>query len=121
MTSSSAPRRSTPKKALKKVPARPKRADATVSARVIELRSHPRSFAYIANKLDLGHARDAFDAFLLALRSRPAVEQRSLRTEESSRLDDLEKRTRKRSSPDQLDQKLRAIAQLRERLMATTS
>jgi hypothetical protein len=103
------------------VPARRARADATVSARVIELRSYPRSFAYIANELGLGHARDAFDAFLLALRSRPAVEQRSLRTEESGRLDDLEKRTRKRSAPELLDKKLAAIAALRERLMATTA
>jgi hypothetical protein len=122
VTSSSAPRRSTPKKAIpKKAPARKKAADTAVSARVIELRSHPRSFAYIANELDLGHARDAFNAFLLALQSRPAVEQRSLRTEESGRLDDLEKRTRKRSSPEQLDQKLAAIALLRERLMAATA
>ena len=122
MTSSPAARRSTPKKAPKKVPAVARKgADDTVSAKVIELRSHPRSFAYIANELELGHARDAFEAFLLALQKRPALEQRSLRTEESGRLDDLEKRTRKRSSPDQLDQKLRAIAQLRERLMATSS
>jgi hypothetical protein len=49
------------------------------------------------------------------------VEQRSLRTEESGRLDDLEKRTRKRSTPEQLDRKLAAIAQLRERLMAASS
>jgi hypothetical protein len=121
VTSSSAPRRSTPKKAPKKVPARRKGADDAVSARVIELRSHPRSFAYIANELELGHARDAFDAFLLALKSRSAVEQRSLRTEESGRLDDLEKRTRKRSTPEQLDKKLAAIALLRERLMAVSS
>jgi len=103
------------------VPARRKSVDDAVSERVIELRSQPRSFAYIANELDLGHARDAFDAFLLALQSRPAVEQRSLRTEESGRLDDLEKRTRKRSTPEQLDRKLAAIALLRERLMATSS
>ncbi|MEY2460851.1 MAG: hypothetical protein QOG30_2681 [Acidimicrobiaceae bacterium] len=103
------------------MPARRKGADDAVSARVIELRSHPRSFAYIANELELGHARDAFDAFLLALKSRSAVEQRSLRTEESGRLDDLEKRTRKRSTPEQLDKKLAAIALLRERLMAVSS
>jgi len=98
---------------------RAKRADDDLGARVIELRSHPRSFAYIANELGLGHARDAFEAFVQALRSRPAAEQRTLRTEESSRLDDLEKRTRKRSAPEQLDQKLAAIAQLRQRLKAT--
>jgi hypothetical protein len=103
------------------VPARKKVANTAISERVIELRSYPRSFAYIANELDLGHARDAFAAFLLALQSRPAVEQRSLRTEESGRLDDLEKRTRKRSAPEQLDQKLAAIALLRERLMAAAS
>src|SRR4051794_12560332 len=101
MTSSSAPRRSTPKKAPKKAPAAARKgADDAVSARVIELRSFPRSFAYIATELDLGHARDAFEAFLLALQSRPVTERRSLRTEENGRLDDLEKRTRKRSSPD---------------------
>lgn len=100
-----------------------RRASAATSAnsRVIELRSHPFSFAYIANELELGHARDAFDAFLLALQARPAAERRSLRTEESSRLDDLEKRTRKRSTPEQLDKKLAAIALLRERLIAASS
>ena len=92
-----------------------------MSARVIELRSHPFSFAYIANELELGHAKKAFDAFLVALQSRSAVEQRSLRTEENGRLDDLEKRTRKRSAPEELDRKLAAIALLRERLMATSS
>ena len=101
----------------KKPVARRERADDELGARVIELRSHPRSYSYIANELDLGHARDAFAAFLQALRSRPAREQRALRTEESGRLDDLEKRTRKRSSPEQLDKKLAAIAQLRKRLM----
>jgi hypothetical protein len=103
------------------VPARRKGGDDAVSARVIELRSHPRSFAYIANELELGHARDAFAAFLLALQSRSVIEQRSLRTEESSRLDDLEKRTRKRSAPEELERKLAAIAVLRERLMAASS
>jgi hypothetical protein len=103
------------------VPTPKKTADTAVSERVIELRSHPRSFAYIANELKLGHARDAFAAFLLALQSRPAVEQRSLRTEESGRLDDLEKRTRRRSAPEQLERKLAAIAELRERLMAVPS
>jgi hypothetical protein len=100
---------------------RRKSADATDSARVIELRSHPFSFAYIANELGMGHARDAFDAFLLALQARPAAEQRNLRTEESSRLDELEKRTRKRATPELLDKKLAAIAALRERLMAASS
>jgi len=104
-----------------KAPTRRKGVDHKVSARVIELRSYPRSFAYIANELELGHARDAFDAFLLALQSRPVGEQRSLRTEENGRLDDLEKRTRKRSSPEQLDQKLAAIALLRQRLMGASS
>jgi hypothetical protein len=103
------------------VPARKKAVDTAVSERVIELRSHPRSFAYIANELGLGHARDAFTAFLLALQSRPAVEQRSLRSEESGRLDDLEKRTRRRSAPEHLDRKLAAIALLRKRLMAVSS
>jgi hypothetical protein len=93
-------------------------AGADVSARVIELRSYPRSFAYIAKELDLGHARDAFEAFLRAMRTRPAREQRSLRSEESQRLDDLETRTRQRSPAEQLDRKLAAIAKLRERLMA---
>ena len=96
-------------------------AVAKDSARVIELRSHPFSFAYIANELGMSHARDAFDAFLTALNTRPVAEQRSLRTEESSRLDELEKRTRKRSTPEQLDKKLAAIAALRERLMATSA
>jgi hypothetical protein len=93
----------------------------SANARVIELRSHPFSFAYIANELGLNHARDAFDAFLLALKARPAAERRNLRTQENSRLDDLEKRTRKRSTPEQLDKKLAAIALLRERLKVASS
>lgn len=94
-------------------------ADEVDGARVIELRSHPRSFAYIANELGLGNAHAAFDAFLSALGTRPAAEQRTLRKQESGRLDDLEKRTRKRSEPAQLERKLEAIAVLRQRLMAT--
>jgi hypothetical protein len=121
MTSASAPRRASTKKAPKKVPVRRTTADDTMNARVIELRSHPRSFAYIANELELGHARNAFDVFLTALQSRSVMEQQSLRAEESGRLDDLEKRTRKRSAPAELDRKLAAIALLRERLMAASS
>jgi nucleoside-diphosphate-sugar epimerase len=99
-----------------------KRPTATkADARVIELRSHPFSFAYIANELGLAHARDAFDAFLLALQARPAAERRNLGKEENSRLDELEKRTRKRSEPEQLDKKLAAIATLRKRLTAATA
>ena len=102
----------------KKAATRPDRSVDELGARVIELRSHPRSYAYIASELGMAHSRDAFAAFLQAVQSRPAREQRTLRTAESSRLDDLEKRTRKRSTPEQLDQKLAAIAQLRTRLMA---
>ena len=97
------------------------RASAKVNDKVIELRSVPRSFADIARELHFDSARDAFDAFLVAVQSRSVKEQRSLRTEENGRLDDLEKRTRRRSSPEQLDRKLAAIAQLRERLIAATS
>jgi hypothetical protein len=50
--------------------------------------------------------------------TRPKSEQASLRTEENGRLDDLERRTRRHCSPDQLDRKLAAIARLRQRLMA---
>jgi hypothetical protein len=99
----------------RKAPATPE------SLRVIELRSHPFSFAYIANEMGLAHARDAFDAFLLALQARPAAERKSLRTAENSRLDELEKRTRKRSDPEQLDKKLAAIATLRKRLIAASA
>jgi hypothetical protein len=90
-------------------------------ARVIELRSEPRSFASIADELGLGDARAAFDAFLSALGTRSASEQRTLRTEENGRLDDLEKRTRRRSTPEQLERKLEAISVLRKRLMASTT
>jgi len=121
--SASPSRRSTPSKAPKatkpRVVAKQTAAvDAIDSARVIELRSEPRSFAFIANELGLGDAHAAFDAFLSALGTKSASEQKTLRTEESSRLDDLEKRTRRRSEPAQLERKLKAIAVLRQRLMA---
>jgi hypothetical protein len=95
-----------------------KAAEVTVDARVIELRSYPRSFAYIAKELGLEHSRDAFQAFVVAVTTRPKSEQASLRTQENGRLDDLERRTRRRCSPDDLERKLAAIARLRERLMA---
>ena len=117
MSASPSPRRT----AASKAPKRRAGAETAVSARVIELRSHPRSFAYIANELGLGNARAAFDAFLSALDTKSASEQRTLRTQESGRLDDLEKRTRRRSTPEQLDRKLEAIAALRQRLMASTA
>jgi len=121
--SASPSRRSTPSKAPKATKPRvvakqPPTIDAIDSARVIELRSEPRSFAFIANELGLGDAHAAFDAFLSALGTKSASEQKTLRTEESSRLDDLEKRTRRRSEPAQLERKLKAIAVLRQRLMA---
>jgi len=123
--SASPSRRSTPSKATRaskpRVVAKQPVAvavDAIDSARLIELRSEPRSFAFIANELGLGDARAAFDAFLSALGTKSASEQKTLRTEESSRLDDLEKRTRRRSEPAQLERKLKAIAVLRQRLMA---
>jgi hypothetical protein len=97
----------------------PRKEVATnVDARVIELRSYPRSFSYIAKELGLEHSRDAFQAFVSAVTTRPAKEQASLRTQENGRLDDLERRTRRQCSPDQLDRKLAAIARLRQRLMA---
>jgi hypothetical protein len=86
----------------------------TVDARVIELRSYPRSFSYIAKELGLERSRDAFEAFVAAVTTRPRSEQASLRTEENGRLDDLERRTRRRCAPDELE----AIARLRQRLMA---
>jgi hypothetical protein len=91
--------------------------DDATNARLIEMRSQPRSFADIAKELELGHARDAFDAFLLALGSAAPAERKRIRTEESARLDDLERRTRRRSTPEQLDRKLASIAALRGRLM----
>ena len=113
-TPSKAPKATKPRVVAKQTPT----IDAIDSARVIELRSEPRSFAFIANELGLGDARAAFDAFLSALGTKSASEQKTLRTEESSRLDDLEKRTRRRSEPAQLERKLKAIAVLRQRLMA---
>ena len=135
MSASASPRRAAPAKAPKpakppksattpkaaKAPKRPAVVDAIDNARVIELRSHPRSFAYIAEELGLGNAHAAFDAFLSALGTKTASEQRTLRTEENGRLDDLEKRTRKRSEPEQLERKLEAIKVLRKRLMASTA
>jgi hypothetical protein len=90
--------------------------DDATNTRLIELRSEPRSFAYIANELDLGHARDAFDAFLIALEAATPADRKRIRTEENTRLDDLERRTRKRALPEQLDRKLASIAALRTRL-----
>jgi hypothetical protein len=87
-----------------------------IGDRVIALRSEDHSFGSIARELGLGKAKDAFAAFADALATKPAAEQAQLRADENSRLDVLDRRTRKRFESEELDRKLAAISALRQRI-----
>jgi hypothetical protein len=96
----------------------PQPVDADASARILELRGAGHSFAGIAADVGLPRAIDAFDAFVRALRGMSAAERKALKKAEGGRLDVLERRTRARSTPEKLDKKLAAIANLRKQLAA---
>ena len=87
--------------------------------RVIALRVDGKSFKAIAADLDLGRSKDAFAVFVEAVRRRPKAEQAQLRAGEGKRLDALERWTRRKSEPDEMDRKLAIVNSLRATLAAT--
>ena len=90
-----------------------------VGERVIEWRSEGKSFAAIAKMIGVKRSVDAFGEYVDAINRRPKSARAQLRADESSRLDALEQRTRRRSSGDELDRKLASLAKLRARLAAS--
>jgi len=109
---------------VRKTTARPSKPRVTAEQRaigeqVITLRSDGQSFAAIAKAVGLQKSRDAFGVFVDAVKRRPTSERKRLRAEENGRLDTLERRTRRDSDAGDLDRKLAAIVQLRERLAAS--
>jgi hypothetical protein len=104
------PAKATPAKAT------PATSTPSVGDRVVELRRENQSYASIAKELNLGRAGDAFTAFVDAVATKPKSEQLKLRAEEADRLDVLERRTRRRAEPEELDRKLASILRFRQRL-----
>ncbi|MGD0381776.1 MAG: hypothetical protein ABSC30_17545 [Acidimicrobiales bacterium] len=82
------------------------------------LRDQGRSYARIAQELNLGGALDANAAFNRALRRRGPAEQAGLRSREVVRLDALGQRLRNRPgvSEDELARQLHGLALLRKTL-----
>jgi hypothetical protein len=82
------------------------------------LRDQGRSFAAIAQELDLAGAIDANAAFNRALRLRSADEQSALRIREIARLDALSERLRTREgvSEDELARQMHGVQRLRKTL-----
>jgi hypothetical protein len=87
-----------------------------IGDQVISMRSDGQSFASIARTVGLERSLEAFAVFVDAVSLRPPAEQTKLRAEENIRLDTLEQRTRRNTGSAQLDRKLAAIVQLRQRL-----
>ncbi len=81
-----------------------------VGERVIALRVDGKSFKAIAADLDLGKSKDAFGVFVEAVGRRPKAEQVQLRAGEGKRLDALERWTRRKSEPEEMDRKLAIVA-----------
>ena len=90
-----------------------------IGDKVITLRSDGKSFSAIAKAVGLQRSRDAFAVFVDAVALRPSSERTRLRAEENGRLDTLERRTRRDTEATDLERKLAAIVQLRERLAAS--
>jgi hypothetical protein len=87
------------------------------------LRDSGKTYAAIASSLGFPRSVDAQAAFLRALRQREGEERGRLAQRESDRLDQLETRIRARDAaePEKLEQRLGALAKLRERLGAIDS
>ena len=98
-------------------PKRPTK-EQSVEDRVIALRSDGESFAAIAKTVGVARGLDAFALFVDAVSRRSPSEQTKLRAEENGRLDNLERRTRRRTDDAERDRKLASIRKLRERLAA---
>ena len=90
-----------------------------VEDRVLAMRSTGRSYGAIARTVGFASAREAHDAFLLALRRRPHAEQAELRDQELGRLDDLARQLRdqRAMNEEELADKLGVLDRLRELLL----
>lgn len=92
--------------------------DAHRDDQALLLRDQGRSYAGIAQELNLAGALDANAAFNRALRRRGPAEQAGLRSREIMRLDALGERLRSRQdvSEDELARQLHGLALLRKTL-----
>ena len=90
-----------------------------VEDQVLGMRSAGRSYGAIAKALGFGSTREAYDAFQLALRCQPVVEQAELRDQELRRLDEFARRLRDLTdlNEEQLARKLEGVERLRELLL----
>jgi hypothetical protein len=86
--------------------------------KALVLRDQGRSFASIAQLLDLAGAIEANAAFNRALRLRSAAEQAALRSRELARLDALSERLRTREgvSEEELARQMHGVQRLRKTL-----
>ncbi|HEY1634348.1 MAG TPA: hypothetical protein VGF64_06290 [Acidimicrobiales bacterium] len=87
---------------------------------VLELRNAGQSFAAIAKTVGYGRASETREAFNRALRRRPVEVRDALRLQEMVRLDAMAEvfRNSPKLDEEEIAQRLRAVDQLRTRLMA---
>ena len=90
----------------------------TIEDQVVELRTQGRSYGAIAKTLGFDQPQQAQTAFHRAVRQRPLHEQRRLRDQELSRLDELAQqiRTLPHLTDQQVTARLRAVERLRRDL-----
>ena len=93
---------------------------AGVDQQALTLRSQGKSFAAIAEALGLERGAEANRAFVRALRREPSDRRKTIRSEESRRLDRMAERVRANGSlsAEVTDKRLRAIERLRTSMMA---
>lgn len=94
--------------------------DADVDQKVLAMRRSGKSFASIAQAMNLGRPRDANTAFIRAVRQCEPTERTALCDEELGRLQKLEDRVRNDAelAPFDRDRQLDVIRHLRGRLLA---
>jgi hypothetical protein len=87
---------------------------------VLELRNAGQSFAAIAKTVGYGRASETREAFNRALRRRPEEVRAALRLQEMVRLDAMAEvfRNSPKLDDEEIAQRLKAVDQLRTRLMA---
>lgn len=85
----------------------------------LQLRSSGKSFSTIAKTLGYERSHHANEAFLRALRRKPAAARSDLRDAEAARLEALATKIQARDdlSPAQAQKRLRAVERLRQTLM----
>ena len=85
----------------------------------LALRSSGKSFSTIAKTLGYDRSHEANEAFLRALRRKPAAARSDLRDAEAARLEALATKIQARDdlSPAQTQKRLRAVERLRQTLM----